>query len=484
MRKQVLHIDNLHKSIKKSLRLHGLYLDIFEGELVNLIGLNGCGMEELYRILTGSMKADKGEIHYLEESCKNKDLLPLEKSGGIFRVDKRTVLIPSFTVAENIFLEPDCMLFKQYESKSIMESRAKVALQKFGLDIPPNVRAESLKRSLQQVIRLVQCYERGAKLIVIHDLFEENLQPWVDIVKRILDIFKNEGISILWMNSYPDIFTAISDRVIVIRQGKKVRSFYKGHFLVADILDYLSEFQIKERVRVTKRQKGRIVFAAEGLSTKSIEDISFTCCKGEIVGIYDVSNRFVEEFTAVIAGKAGILKGKIYVDGKGVIPEERRNMEKYKIAVMDGRIGNKRLVPQMPIWENVFLSIMKKTAVRKMILNERVIKHIKNILPGFLEEDIDVDGLPISLHAQAEMSLIFRQMILSSPSVIICFHPTLYLDVKARTKLYQILNEAAKQGIGIIISSADPSTLTPCCDRVLTFTGKTIVDEIQGQDFQ
>ena len=240
MKKNILILKQISKCIQKKMVLNQFYMDIQDGEIVNLIGMEDSGKEDVFSILSGREKIDSGEVIFNQKSYVQMSQKIVEHAGGIFFIDNDEPMVTDLSVAENLYIVEKMNYFKRSVSRKKMEMQAKFVFAKFDIDIAPGKKVGDLNSFEQRILRILRAYVKRAKLIVINDLMDDYLWKRMDKIIKILNQIKKEGTSILWINSYPDKITEISDKTYVIRQGKNVTTFYKGEYEKKKILNYMT----------------------------------------------------------------------------------------------------------------------------------------------------------------------------------------------------------------------------------------------------
>ena len=228
MRKNILTLKNITKEKFGNRVLDKFYINIVSGEIINLIGLDGSGRKEIYSILSGKEKIDEGEIWFDNRLYHQYEDLPVEQVNGMFFIGNYDLIIPDMTIAENIYIIEKINYLQFCVSKKKMELQAKKMFARFGVELDPGKLARNLTRYECCLLRFMRAYVKRAKLIVIDDIFDDRSYDKSSQLIEIMNLFKKEGMSILWMNSYPDVITENADKTVVICNGRTRRMFYKN----------------------------------------------------------------------------------------------------------------------------------------------------------------------------------------------------------------------------------------------------------------
>lgn len=376
MRKNILTLKNITKEKFGNRVLDKFYINIVSGEIINLIGLDGSGRKEIYSILSGKEKIDEGEIWFDNRLYHQYEDLPVEQVNGMFFIGNYDLIIPDMTIAENIYIIEKINYLQFCVSKKKMELQAKKMFARFGVELDPGKLARNLTRYECCLLRFMRAYVKRAKLIVIDDIFDDRSYDKSSQLIEIMNLFKKEGMSILWMNSYPDVITENADKTVVICNGRTRRMFYKNEIKRHKLLECLtgkSNLKNVERLNIAESQ---VAFRAVNITNRYFQKMSFDCKKGEILGIYDLRNKFSREWYRLLLGKRGY-EGEIYVGNRKVKISEAYHLARNKMGIIDGDTYQSLLFPELSLSENIGIAAYQKTAKYGWFINSRVRKYLE-----------------------------------------------------------------------------------------------------------
>lgn len=481
MRKNILTLKNITKEKFGNRVLDKFYINIVSGEIINLIGLDGSGRKEIYSILSGKEKIDEGEIWFDNRLYHQYEDLPVEQVNGMFFIGNYDLIIPDMTIAENIYIIEKINYLQFCVSKKKMELQAKKMFARFGVELDPGKLARNLTRYECCLLRFMRAYVKRAKLIVIDDIFDDRSYDKSSQLIEIMNLFKKEGMSILWMNSYPDVITENADKTVVICNGRTRRMFYKNEIKRHKLLECLtgkSNLKNVERLNIAESQ---VAFRAVNITNRYFQKMSFDCKKGEILGIYDLRNKFSREWYRLLLGKRGY-EGEIYVGNRKVKISEAYHLARNKMGIIDGDTYQSLLFPELSLSENIGIAAYQKTAQYGWFINSRVRKYLERKGSEISENNVimkDVKGVSRS----DAMQIVYQRWALVNPEVLFCFQPFLRLDAITRAQVESILLEYSLSGMSIVINSANIEDILTICDRVLIVEDNQIQQEIERDHF-
>lgn len=481
MRKNILTLKNITKEKFGNRVLDKFYINIVSGEIINLIGLDGSGRKEIYSILSGKEKIDEGEIWFDNRLYHQYEDLPVEQVNGMFFIGNYDLIIPDMTIVENIYIIEKINYLQFCVSKKKMELQAKKMFARFGVELDPGKLARNLTRYECCLLRFMRAYVKRAKLIVIDDIFDDRSYDKSSQLIEIMNLFKKEGMSILWMNSYPDVITENADKTVVICNGRTRRMFYKNEIKRHKLLECLtgkSNLKNVERLNIAESQ---VAFRAVNITNRYFQKMSFDCKKGEILGIYDLRNKFSREWYRLLLGKRGY-EGEIYVGNRKVKISEAYHLARNKMGIIDGDTYQSLLFPELSLSENIGIAAYQKTAKYGWFINSRVRKYLERKGSEISENNVimkDVKGVSRS----DAMQIVYQRWALVNPEVLFCFQPFLRLDAITRAQVESILLEYSLSGMSIVINSVNIEDILTICDRVLIVEDNQIQQEIERDHF-
>lgn len=393
--------------------------------------------------------------------------------------DKLTEIIKE--IAENLYIIEKINYLQFCVSKKKMELQAKKLFAKFGVDIHPGKLARNMTRYESCLLRFMRAYVRRAKLIVIDDIFDDRSYDKSSQLIEIMNLFKQEGISILWMNSYPDVITENADKTVVICNGQTRRIFYKNEISRYRVLECLTGKSTLKSIKKEKIEDSQIVFRAENITNHYFQKMSFYCKKGEILGIYDMRNKFSREWYRLLLGKR-IYDGEIYVGEKKVRLGEEYHLVRNKMGIVDGDTYQSLLFPELLLLENLGIVVYKKMARYGWFINSRVRKYLERKGNEISENDITMKDVK-EVGRRDAMQIIYQRWGLINPEILFCFQPFLRLDAITRAEVEHILLKFSLNGMSIVISSANIEDILTICDRVLVIEDNQIQQEVERNHF-
>jgi general nucleoside transport system ATP-binding protein len=468
---------NITKRFGSNIANNNISFDIYDGEIVALLGENGSGKTTLMNMLSGIYRQDEGQILVHGEVANI--LSPRDAFNyGIGMVYQHFKLIETFTALENIVLG-----VKDKERSKIKNARIIVQeiLNKYGFVLDLEEKVYNMSVSEKQTLEIIKVLYRGAQVLVL-DEPTAVLTP-LEITKlfKILRNMKNDGKSIIIITHKLNEVMEISDRVVVLRKGE-----YIGSLLTKDTNEsQLTEMMVGKKIELNINRTEPVNpvnrLLVTNLSYKNeegrllLDDVSFVAKGGEILGIAGISGSGQKEVLEAIAGLLKLESGDIsYFDPdkndekinlRNKTPRQIREMGVRLSFVPEDRLGM-GLVGNMSIIDNMLLRSFRKGHnwfVNRHNPQELAIKTIHDLDVKTENEYVQIRKLS---GGNVQKLLVGRE-IASSPKVLMCAYPVRGLDINSSYLIYNLLDEQKRKGASVIYVGEDLDVLLALCDKIL-----------------
>ena len=484
MKSEILRMEHISKYNSLSGTLNDFKLNIYKGEVLGIVGLLGAGKTLISNILSGLETIDEGTIYFNEKQV-NISSRSISRKLGIFCVHHEMSLVPQLSVADNIFVIKDNSFKKVILNEKAIVNQTKELLHGIGLDILPNAPAESLTIAQQHLVELTKAIAARAKLIVIDNITDSYTLRELEKLKGTINQLQKQGISFLFASRKPEEILEIADRLVILREGKNVKTMYKGEYNLQVILGLLIGKELKEVYKRSKTVTGVEILKTEKLCcAEDIKDLSFKIYRGEILGILDLENKSNIKLSEVLTGISPKSSGDIYVEGKKIEIKNLRWALKHGIAIIPQDSIESSIFLNMNILDNITFPILKKISSRFSLINSRMVKFLGKEFLNKLNIDRSNKKINVeTLDVYTLQKILILKWILYNPKVLIYVNPCSKADIVTREIIFSLLDEASKKGISIIIISSDIGEVSSICDRVIVLSQGKLKAEYSGESF-
>ncbi|MEG0068155.1 sugar ABC transporter ATP-binding protein [Cetobacterium sp.] len=462
----MLSMKDIHKSFGENKVLKGINLDIYDGDIISIIGGNGAGKSTLMKILMGIYSADKGEV-YINGELKDLSTPSLAISNGIYLVPQEPLLFQNMNIFENIILGIE-------GDKGVLLKEVELLLLKFDWKVDLKRKAYTLSIAEQQIVEIMRGLLRKSKILILDEptstlTFKETKM----LFELIKDLIK-EGVGIFYITHRLTEVFEITNKVVVMCDGKITLSGETNSFTKQMLVDALLnnkcennniKFGATSEDNIIDIEKTKIL-EVEKYSGYGFNNLNFSVYSGEILGIAGVVGAGRTEFATTLFGIEKSISGEVYLNGKKITDRPTKDIIELGINyVPEDRYLN-GIFKIIPISSNTTSCILKKISkifINKKTENQIATKYVKNFNTKIssLKQEIG------ELSGGNQQKIIIGRALSSGPKVLILDEPTRGIDAGARIDVYNIIKKLKQEGVGIILISSDLDEIVELADKAL-----------------
>ena len=464
------------RQIKKTFGLitanSGVNLEIYPGEIHALLGENGAGKSTLMNVLTGIYTPDGGAIYYKGKRADirtPKDAVAL----GIGMVHQHFRLIPTLTVAENVFLYSENKSF--FLKKEQIEREIDACAKEFNLEVDASAYVWQLSVGEQQRVEIVKLLYQGAEILILDEpsavLTPQEAQHMFDTLRAMAD----SGKAVIVISHKMNEVMNNADRITVLKGGTVADTMLAADATVERLTEAVVGTSMGTQKRSLDREPGdEIVFTMEGVSARNdrnlpaLKDISLSIRKGEIFGIAGVAGNGQRELSEVITGLRPVTAGKIMLQGSDITRASVRDRIGRGVAFIPEDRRTTGLVLELDMKHNLILKeYNQKKYSRAGILQEEQMQKDADAYTDAYEIKHAGVTYPVGLMSGGnQQKLLFAREVAGNPKLIVAAYPVRGLDIGAAEVIRRILNEQSWKGAAVVFISEELEEIFDMCDRV------------------
>lgn len=472
MKQPVIEMRGITKRFGDVVANEDVNLSLYPGEIHALLGENGAGKSTLMNILTGIYKPNEGKILFNGKKVAIRS--PKQAVDmGIGMVHQHFRLIPTLTVAENVFLYmPECRtILRQKE----MEAEIEACSKEFRLDVDASAKVWQLSVGEQQRVEIIKLLYRGADILILDEpsavLTAQEAAEMFKVLRRMAD----SGKSVIIISHKMNEVMQNADRITVLKGGRVEDTMEAKDATVERLTKaVVGDRGLVKTVRRTKQNAKREILAVENLSVKNdkgliaVKNVSLNIRAGEILGIAGVAGNGQKELTEAIAGLRKAEKGTIRVNGEDVTKTSiRSRIEKGVSFIPEDRLSM-GLVPEMDLNENMILKHFGWNMFsRKGILKKN---EINRVTEEYIQKyEIKTAGAHSGVGLMSggnQQKLLVAREVNGNPDLLIASYPVRGLDVGATDAIHRILLEESEKGKAILLISEELDEIFQLADRI------------------
>lgn len=459
-------------------------LDLRRGEVHALLGENGAGKSTLTKMLAGVVSVTSGEIWL--EGHRVQFETPLEAlQAGIAMVFQETSLVPSLTVAQNIYLGNE-KLFNRLRGLYIA---AQQFLQSLNFPVDPTLTVSQLGAGQKQMVEIARAVHHKARVIIFDEptatLTPEEKRHFFSLVKRL----KGSGVTIVFITHALEEALAISDRITVLRDGTLVVSDEASKFDRAAVIRAMVGRTLSNEIYSQHdrqiRPAGRKILSVQNLSVgRMVRNSSFSIFAGQITGVFGLIGSGRTEMARVISGadrRDHFHGGEILLEGHPVRYRVPRRGVRDGITYITEDRKLDGFFETMSIAANIHLgSLAAERRRRWWVRKDEAARAAKDWVGPLNIKAISGDAKVIELSGGNQQKVVIAKALIQNPKVVIFDEPTRGVDVGAIAEIHQLINKLADEGLAVLVISSYLPEILNLSDRILVARKGRIVEEFNA----
>ena len=451
------------------------------GEAVCLAGENGSGKSTLIKIISGVEPATEGQVRIagIERPVLNPRI---SAAAGVMVIFQDFSLFPNLSVAENIAFATTLSNHERFYKSGQSRAIAQAALDRIGVEIDLDARVEMLPVAQKQLVAICRALASQAQLIIMDEPTTALTEKEVKRLQGIIRMLKEEGVAVIFVSHKLAEVLEVSEKVVVLRNGKKVAEGPASDFDTASLTYHMTGRDVPEVPPSEVTAGAETLMAVKGLSKEgSFTDIDFELKTGQVLGITGLLGSGRTSVAKALFGLVMPDTGSITVDGQNVRLGDPQ-------AASAARIG---YVPEDRLTEGLFLSqsILRNVSVGRLdahargaFLNRTSLKaEATDWLARLKVKAPDIEAPVQSLSGGNQQRVALARWLSRAPRVLILNGPSVGVDVGSKADIHDIIRDLARQGIGIIVISDDLPELLATCHEILVMRDGRIIDALDGR---
>jgi ribose transport system ATP-binding protein len=487
----IFRAQNISKSFTGKRVLENLDLEIMPGEVHSLVGQNGSGKSTFIKILAGYHAPDE-ETDPAIWIRNERVPLPLDPGDraerGFAFVHQDLGLIETASVLENVRVRN----FDQLPGGRISWRRerrhVRQLLERFGLDISPDQQIGQLSQIERTSVAIVRAFDQlaGAErgLLVLDEPTAALPRDGIERFFATVNELTAEGFGVLFVSHRLEEVFELTTRVTVLRDGRRIHTGPTSELNEDRLIEHILGFSLERLYPEPHTPATEVVASVESASAPGVSDVSLKVHKGEILGVTGLLGTGWEQVPYLLFGAASATAGTLQLNGTQI---DLKDLTPRKaIALGCALLPGNRLVEgslqTVSVMQNLTLPTLGSYFSSGFLHHGRERTRAQTLLHEFDVRPPQVDRLLSSLSGGNQQKVLVAKWFETNPKLLMLHEPTHGVDVGARAQIFQRLKDAAANGVGVVVASADYEDLPHICNRVIVFRGGRAVSELYGAE--
>jgi ribose transport system ATP-binding protein len=376
-------------------------------------------------------------------------------------------LVPELSVAENIFLgsEP-----RKGNSPFInfqkMHQDANDVLAQLGEHIDTKAMVGSLSIAHRQLVEIAKALSRKVRILALDEpsaaLTGKELKNLFQVLRRL----KSEGVGVIYISHRLEEIFEIGDRVTILRDGKFVHTAAIADVDRRGLVRWMVGRELEQEYPRVQLTRGNEILGIENVSCGILRDVSVSVCRGEIFGFAGLIGAGRTELARVIFGADHKESGKMFLDGAEIHPRSPREAIDLGIGLLTEDRNKYGLIRQMNIRENITLSNLRELTTGAFIKRSKERSTALEFADKLRIKTPSIEQEVEHLSGGNRQKVVLARWLFTKSKVLLFDEPTAGVDVGMKYEIYNLMNNLAAEGVGVVVISSDLPELLGICDRI------------------
>ena len=479
--KLLLQMRGIHKRFPGVHAIKGIDIDLYEGEVLALMGENGAGKSTLIKMLGGAHQPTEGTIE-----LKGKEITienpQVSQDLGIGIIYQEFNLIPYLTVRENIFLgnpkSKNGVISKNEEHRYAQE-----LFKKIGIEIDPEVLCCKLSTAEQQIVEIVKALSSEVRLLVMDEPSATLTPQEVEGLFKIIRDLKQQGIGVIYISHRLDEIFDIADRVTVLRDGEYIGTKGINKISRQEMIEMMVGRKVENEFPKHYHKIGAPVLEVNHIHSADVKDVSFTVHAGEVLGFTGLVGAGRTELMRLIFGADKKASGTIKLHGEELNVKSPRDAIARGIGLLTEDRKGQGLVLMHSVRENFGLPNLRLFSKNGVINGSEEKKRFARHIESMKIKIPHQEQLAKNLSGGNQQKVVLAKWLEQNCEVIIIDEPTRGIDVGAKYEIYMLINQLAEKGKAIIMVSSELPEVIGMSDRIVVMRSgeiSAIVEDAQN----
>lgn len=482
-----VELKGITKSFGGHAVLHEVDFELRKGEVHALVGGNGAGKSTLMKILEGVHVPESGEI--LADGNPVDIRSPKDANdNGIAMIFQEFSLVPTLTVAQNIFLnsEPHTGLGLLNDRES--ERRTRELFAQIGEMVDPGALVADLSTGYWQLTEIAKALARDARVLIMDEPTSSLTRTETEALFGLIGRLKERGISIVYISHRMEEIFRVADRVTVLRNGRRIATEEASNLTMQQLIDHIVGKKMEQAFEWHERRVDRTgtpLLEVKGLSAAGrFQDVSFSLYEGEILGIAGLMGSGRTELARALFGIDKIEAGEVYVRGRQTAIRSTQDAMAAGISLVPEDRRLQGLVLGHSLKDNLLLPLLQRLQSKGMVDDRRGNRLVESYLERLRIKARSIFDPVVELSGGNQQKVVIAKWLATEPDILILDEPTAGVDIGSKTEILDLVRGLADAGKGIIFISSELAELLAVSDRVLLLREGAVRGDMQRSEIE
>lgn len=464
-----VRMTGISKSFGGIRALDNVDFEVHTGEVHALLGGNGAGKSTILKVLNGVHVPDEGKI-FVGDHALTSHTPEASRAAGIAMNFQEMSLIPTLTVAQNIFLTREARDKRGMIDDADSIRRAEAIFDMLQVEVDPTALVGDLGAGQKQLTEIAKAISQDARVLILDEPSTALSVSDVERLFTFLRTLKSQGVAIIYVSHRMDEIARIADRATILRDGKHVITAPLSDLPIDVMIEHIVGKKSKGLADVTRGDatQGEVLLELSGVTgPHKPENVSFALHRGEVLGLAGLLGSGRSALARVIAGIEPAVAGDIRIKGEKVMIRRPADAIAQGIALVPEARATQGIIPAHSVADNMVMSVVDRISPRGLVERARIREIAEDMIARLSIKTASRDHAVSTLSGGNQQKVVIGKWLATEPEILILDEPTAGIDIGSKAEIIRLVRDLAQAGKGVIVISSELSELLTACDRIL-----------------
>ena len=442
---------------------------VLPGEVHALLGGNGAGKSTILKVLNGVHRPDAGTIA-VGGVALTTHTPEASRAAGIAMNFQEMSLIPTLSVAQNIFLTREARTARGWLDDAACEAKAAEIFAMLEVKVDPKAVVGTLGAGQKQLTEIAKAISQSSKVLILDEPSTALAVSDVERLFTFLRKLKAQGVAVIYVSHRMDEIARIADRATILRDGKHVITAPLSDLPIDTMIEHIVGKRSKGLADVQRGNatRGEVLLEARGLSgVHKPHDVSFALHRGEVLGLAGLLGSGRSSLARVIAGIEPAKAGELRIRGEAVSIRSPADAIEAGVALVPEARATQGIIPAHSVASNIVLAVLNRISAKGVVDRAKAQKISDEMIARLQIKTASRDHAVSTLSGGNQQKVVIGKWLATDPDILVLDEPTAGIDIGSKSEIIRLVRDLAAQGKGIVMISSELSELLTACDRIL-----------------
>ncbi|MEI6798320.1 MAG: sugar ABC transporter ATP-binding protein [Pseudomonadota bacterium] len=442
---------------------------VLPGEVHALLGGNGAGKSTILKVLNGVHRPDAGTISVggVPLTTHTPDA---SRAAGIAMNFQEMSLIPTLSVAQNIFLTREARTQRGFLDDAACEAKAADIFAMLEVKVDPKAIVGTLGAGQKQLTEIAKAISQSSKVLILDEPSTALAVSDVERLFTFLRKLKAQGVAVIYVSHRMDEIARIADRATILRDGKHVITAPMADLPMDTMIEHIVGKRSKGLADVQRgiATRGEVLLEARGISgAHKPKDVSFTLHRGEVLGLAGLLGSGRSSLARVIAGIDPATAGELRIRGAAAAIRTPSDAIAARVALVPEARATQGIIPAHSVAANMVMSVLGRISAKGVVNRAKAQQIADDMISRLQIKTASRDHAVSTLSGGNQQKVVIGKWLATDPDILVLDEPTAGIDIGSKSEIIRLVRDLAAQGKGIVMISSELSELLTACDRIL-----------------